>query len=241
MSYELVERIKLENGEVHIKSASNNVIPKSYRYWKSDHFTKLLKESPELFEKEVMRMFYHGEFQAKGNSAIHLDQAIAVKVIVHRLGKTSRELWESMTDDEIMDQALEVLKKIRSFDKNRRFTFVMDRSKNGLIMKDDPLYLCKITNTGGLKFYDTGFHGFTKWDKPITFNNPYKALFRIGFHGGLFTDRSFNMIELDHKEFKNEKLSYDPVNSIYMIDELKDLVVPYPTKEEMIESLGIKN
>ena len=227
MSYELVERIKLENGEVHIKSASNNVVPKSYRYWKSDHFTKLLKESPELFEKEVMRMFYPGEFQ--------------VKVIVHRLGKTSRELWESMTDDEIMDQALEVLKKIRSFPKNRRFTFVMDRSKNGLIIKDDPLYLCKITNTGGLKFYDTGFHGFSKWDKPITFNNPYKALFRINFHGGLFTDRSFNMIELDHKEFKNEKLSYDPVDSIYMIDELKDLVVPYPTKDEVIESLGIKN
>jgi len=33
MSFELIERIKIENNEVFIKGASNNVTPRDYRYW----------------------------------------------------------------------------------------------------------------------------------------------------------------------------------------------------------------
>jgi hypothetical protein len=238
MSFELIERIKLENGEVLIKGASNNVVPKNYRYWKSNYFTNLIKESPELYQKELLETFWTGEFQKKSNSVTHLDEAIAIDLVRAMLGRKNELLqqWESThSDDYVLELGLSVLKNIRSFPTGRLFTFVQDKSSEGFL-KDNPLYLSKVNKNLSLQFYDDQFYS-----KPMTFTNPYRALFRIGFNAGLFSKpRSFNMIELDPTEFKKGNIKFDRQSS-YMVDELKEFISPYPSKDELrAKYLGLK-
>jgi len=238
MSYELIERIKIENNEVFIKGASNNVVPRNYRYWKSNYFTKLINESPERYEKELLETFWTGEFHPKSNSVTHLDEAIAIDLVRAILGRKNELVnkWQCYKgDDYILELGLSVLKNIKSFPKGKLFTFVQDKSSEGFL-KDNPLYLSKVNKNLSLQFYDDQFDSM-----PMTFTNPYRALFRIGFNAGLFSNpRSFNMIELDPTEFKKGNIKFDRQSS-YMVDELKEFVIPYPSKDELrAKYLGLK-
>lgn len=238
MSYELIERIKIENNEVFIKGASNNVVPRNYRYWKSNYFTKLINESPELYQKELLETFWTGEFQARSKSVTHLDEAIAIDLVRAILGRKNELVrqWESTkSDDYVLELGLSVLQNIKSFPKGKLFTFVQDRSSEGFL-KDTPLYLNKVNRNLSLQFYENQFN-----IKPMTFTNPYRALYRIGFNAGLFSNpRSFNMIELDLNEFKKGNIKFDRQSS-YMVDELKEFVIPYPSKDELrAKYLGLK-
>jgi|TARA_B100001094_G_scaffold251263_1_gene249045 hypothetical protein len=238
MSFELIERIKIENNEVFIKGASNNVTPRDYRYWKSNYFTKLINESPELYQKELLETFWTGEFQSKSNSVTHLDEAIAIDLVRAILSRKNQlvKQWESTkSDDYVLELGLSVLKNIKSFPKGKLFTFVQDKSSEGFL-KENPLYLNKVNKDLSLQFYDNQFD-----IKPMTFTNPYRALYRIGFNAGLFSKpRSFNMIELDRLEFKKGNIKFDRELS-YMVSELKEFVSPYPTKDELrAKYIGLK-
>ncbi len=238
MSFELIERIKIENNEVFIKGASNNVTPRDYRYWKSNYFTKLINESPELYQKELLETFWTGEFQSKSNSVTHLDEAIAIDLVRAILSRKNQlvKQWESTkSDDYVLELGLSVLKNIKSFPKGKLFTFVQDKSSEGFL-KENPLYLNKVNKDLSLQFYDNKFD-----IKPMTFTNPYRALYRIGFNAGLFSKpRSFNMIELDRLEFKKGNIKFDRELS-YMVSELKEFVSPYPTKDELrAKYIGLK-
>lgn len=69
MSYEIVKSIKIENDEVFIKSDSNNVYPKSFKFWKSDYFTKVLQEKGrQELDIEVLKEFETGNLQSSNNS-----------------------------------------------------------------------------------------------------------------------------------------------------------------------------
>jgi len=144
--------------------------------------------------------------------------------------------WESTkSDDYVLELGLSVLKNIKSFPKGKLFTFVQDKSSEGFL-KENPLYLNKVNKDLSLQFYDNQFD-----IKPMTFTNPYRALYRIGFNAGLFSKpRSFNMIELDRLEFKKGNIKFDRELS-YMVSELKEFVSPYPTKDELrAKYIGLK-
>ena len=125
--------------------------------------------------------------------------------------------------------------KIKTFPKGKLCTLVQDKMSQ-VLLKNTPLYLNKVNKNLSLQINENQFN-----IKPMTFTNPYRALYRIGFNAGLFSNpRSFNMIELDLNEFKKGNIKFDRQSS-YMVDELKEFVIPYPSKDELrAKYLGLK-
>lgn len=68
MSYEIVKRLRIENGEVLITSDSNNVFPKYYKERKCMYLTTLLNDQgEEALNIYILKMYEQGIFQ-EGNT-----------------------------------------------------------------------------------------------------------------------------------------------------------------------------
>lgn len=66
MSYEIIKGIKIKTdlGEVWIKSDSNNVTPKIFKWWKSNMLSEILTEKGlEETQKQILLEFYYGNFK----------------------------------------------------------------------------------------------------------------------------------------------------------------------------------
>ena len=69
MSYEIVKGIRTKDGEVFIKSDSNNVFPKTFEWWKAPTLSKILQEGGrEALDKEMLLQYYKGNFQKTDNN-----------------------------------------------------------------------------------------------------------------------------------------------------------------------------
>ena len=67
MSHEIVKSIKIQNAEVWINSACNNVRPLTYSNWKSDYHTKvLLEQGLEACEISILKAYEEGTYQGSG-------------------------------------------------------------------------------------------------------------------------------------------------------------------------------
>ena len=65
MSYDLVRGIRTENGKVFLKSASNNVCPRTYHEWECSSLSKILQEQgQEVLDLEILEDYEKGNMQA---------------------------------------------------------------------------------------------------------------------------------------------------------------------------------
>lgn len=78
MGYDIVKSIKVKDGRVFIKSASNNVYPHYYDEWENSSLTKILQEEgQEKFDIAILREFESGNFQ--GNAGKYTKPLIMLK------------------------------------------------------------------------------------------------------------------------------------------------------------------
>jgi len=78
MSYDIVKSIKVKDGRVFIKSASNNVYPHYYDEWESSSLTKILQEEgQEKLDIAVLREFESGNFQ--GNAGKYTKPLVVLR------------------------------------------------------------------------------------------------------------------------------------------------------------------
>jgi hypothetical protein len=64
MSYEIIRSIKIRDGRVFIKGASNNVYPRDYEEWHCESLTKILQEEgQEKLDITILRECESGNFQ----------------------------------------------------------------------------------------------------------------------------------------------------------------------------------
>lgn len=71
MSYEIVKAIKIDENkkEVWFKSTSSNVTPKTFNWWKSPSFSKILEEKGLIeVQKELLLQYFNGNFQKTDNN-----------------------------------------------------------------------------------------------------------------------------------------------------------------------------
>ena len=68
MSHEIVKNIKIKENKVFIKSDSNNVFPKDYKYWECTPLSNLLKEKGlEEVQIAILKDYEGGTFQGNSN------------------------------------------------------------------------------------------------------------------------------------------------------------------------------
>lgn len=68
MSYEIIKRIRIENGNVFVTSCSNNVYPKTPYEFESTYLSKLLKEGQEKLDLEILKFYENGSWQGSYNN-----------------------------------------------------------------------------------------------------------------------------------------------------------------------------
>ena len=70
MSYEIVKALKVKkNGEVWLKSDSNNVFPRRYHWWHCTSLTNLLKkEGRKALDTAIVRDYWSGNMQRTNNN-----------------------------------------------------------------------------------------------------------------------------------------------------------------------------
>ena len=68
MSYEIVRKLRIENGIVYRTSASNNVRPQYFEECQDTYFTEMLRNEGETaLDMEILKLYETGSFQ-EGNS-----------------------------------------------------------------------------------------------------------------------------------------------------------------------------
>lgn len=71
MSYEIVKGIKFKDNAVWIKSDSNNVSPRHYKWWHCTSLTDILqKKGREAVDREILYEYFNGNF-ARSNNNYH--------------------------------------------------------------------------------------------------------------------------------------------------------------------------
>ncbi len=79
MSYEIIKKIKINNGKVLITYTSNNVYPRTFDECESESLSRILREKGrEELDIEILRTYEGGSFQ-KGNNKY----TRALKVLRH--------------------------------------------------------------------------------------------------------------------------------------------------------------
>lgn len=77
MSYDIIKGIKIENGRVFAKAASNNVYPRTFEWDESTSLSRILKEEGELaLELEIFRQFENGNFQGYSGKYVRALQVL---------------------------------------------------------------------------------------------------------------------------------------------------------------------
>ena len=65
MSYDLINAIKIKDNKVFLKSASNNVRPRTFHEWECTSLTEILqKQGQSVLELEIFKDYEKGNFQA---------------------------------------------------------------------------------------------------------------------------------------------------------------------------------
>jgi hypothetical protein len=73
MSYDIVKSIKVRDGKVYLKSASNNVYPHTYDEWECSSLTKILnEEGEEGLDVAILGDYEKGNFQGSGTKYVRL-------------------------------------------------------------------------------------------------------------------------------------------------------------------------
>lgn len=137
MSYEIVKAIKIKDKEqeVWIKSDSNNVVPKTFKWWEAKSLSKIYKEQGrEQVEKEILKNYFSGNFQRSNNnfenSLIYLDK--------------EKYNWDTVGQDRPIseDELKEVL--------HQNYIKYMNRQKGSFVIYniDRKAYITKFTRTG---------------------------------------------------------------------------------------------
>jgi hypothetical protein len=68
MSYAIINRIKIADGKVMIKSADNNVIPRTPHEWECKSLTEVLQKEGEMkLDIEILKDYESGNFQKGKN------------------------------------------------------------------------------------------------------------------------------------------------------------------------------
>ena len=70
MSYEIVKRLRIENGEVFITSDSNNVFPKYFVERKNTYLTDLLQQQGEEALNKLINAGYNAKMMLLNNKII---------------------------------------------------------------------------------------------------------------------------------------------------------------------------
>jgi hypothetical protein len=99
MSYEIVKAIKIKDGQVLIKSDSNNVYPKSFKFWNCEPLSKLLQEKgQDALDIAILKDYEDGTFQSRG---LNSKYTRALKVL-HYVLKDEYEPfnWRTEKDNE---------------------------------------------------------------------------------------------------------------------------------------------
>jgi hypothetical protein len=68
MSYEIIKRIRIENGKVFVTSCSNNVFPKTPYEYETTYLSKLLNESQEKLDLQILKFYEDGSWQGSYNN-----------------------------------------------------------------------------------------------------------------------------------------------------------------------------
>jgi hypothetical protein len=63
MSYEIIKRIRIENGNVFVTSCSSNVYPKTPYEFESTYLSNLLKEGQEKLDLQILKFYEDGSWQ----------------------------------------------------------------------------------------------------------------------------------------------------------------------------------
>lgn len=106
MSYDIIQKIRLEQGRVFITRASNNVWPRYYHESESTYFTEILhKEGLKAFEKRMLWSFFSRSFQAGLTN--RYEKAVAYAIVNEGLDLYHE--WDKSSDETYKDQLLEKL------------------------------------------------------------------------------------------------------------------------------------
>lgn len=68
MSYEIIKKIRIENGKVFVTSCSSNVYPKTPYEYETTYLSKLLNEGQEKLDLEILKFYEDGSWQGSYNN-----------------------------------------------------------------------------------------------------------------------------------------------------------------------------